>query len=124
MDRLSIGYCVTMGYSADDYATEHFEGFYDELLKLAKSEFLNRHDNIPENIKDNLEVPDSLEEKLKELYYSSIVDAYDRYEAELGSMMDEFQENFLEHELDEAENEAMDAIQAEFVKQFKGKKDV
>ena len=104
---------------ADEFASGCVGDFYDDVSEYALSEFYDKQNNLSDDIIDKLRIPGSLENELREIYYEVCVEAYERYEYDLESIMGDFDCDFGCDEINEAESQIANMMVEALTKQLK-----
>ena len=114
----NYGHCLRMGYSPEEYADQWVEDLYHDCTEYALLSFKSDHKDLPKGFGETLEISDELEDDLKECYYDACREAYNRYDAQLEALIDNFDYDFDDYEINEAEEKVSNAIKMELARQL------
>ena len=114
----NYGICVKDGYNADEYAGAWGDDLYSQLYDSAIECFWTNHLDAPTKYEDELHVPDKLEEKLRDMCYTAYREAYTRYEAELETVILDFEGDFEEYEVDDTARDVIEEITGSLFEQL------
>ena len=94
-------YCVSGGYTAEDYAGTWGDDLFNELFSSAVECFWSDHLDVSEEYDGKLELSEAAESTCRELCYDAYKEAYERYEVERETLLTEFSGNFEDYEVDD-----------------------
>ena len=112
------GICLKEGYSADEYASAWADDLYAQLYDSSIEMLWSNHLDAPEKYADELYVPDKLESELRDMCFDAYKEAYTRYEAELETLITDFEGNFHEYEVDDTVRDVVEGITGELFEQL------
>ena len=114
----NYGICIKDGYNADQYADAWGDDLYSQVYDSAIEHFWFNHLDAPEKYADELNVPDKLEEKLRNMCYDAYRESYTRYEAEVETALLDVDGNFEEYEVDDTVRDVLEEITGSLFEQL------
>ena len=106
----NYGICLKEGYSADEYASAWADDLYSQLYESSFEMFWFNHLDAPEKYEGEIHIPDKLESKLRDMCFEAYKEAYTRYEAELETVILDFEGDFHEYEVDDIARDVIEEM--------------